>query len=85
MGATEGQGPREVITHLVIARACDTDPDGPNAEARIGHIGEPPPEVLAEYTLQVGRMFAAGFDREAARIAVVVLPWATELDDREGA
>lgn len=72
------------VTHLVIARACDTDPDGPNAEARAGHVEEPSPEVLADYTLNIADMFKQAFGREPARVAVAVLPWVGELDDREG-
>jgi hypothetical protein len=72
------------ITHLVIARACDTDPDGPNAEARVGHIEEPSPETLADYTLHVAAMFKQAFGREPARVAVAVLPWVAELDEPKG-
>jgi hypothetical protein len=72
------------ITHLVIARACDTNPDGPNAEARIGHAEEPSPEMLADYTLNIADMFKQAFGREPARVAVAVLPWVGELDEPEG-
>jgi hypothetical protein len=72
------------VTHLVIARACDTDPDGPNAEARIGHVEEPSPEVLADYTLHVADMFKQAFGREPARVAVAVLPWSAAEDKDKG-
>jgi hypothetical protein len=81
MGATEEGDRQGPITHLVIARACDGDPDGPNAEARIGHAGEPSPETLADYTLNVANMFKQAFGEEPARVAVAVLPWVAELDD----
>jgi hypothetical protein len=73
----------DAITHLVIARACDADPDGPNAQVRAGHVGEPSPEVLAEYALKLTTVFKRAFGEEPSRVGVVVLPWAGELDDPE--
>lgn len=69
------------ITHLVIARACDADPEGANAEGRLGHTEQPTEHGLLEIRQGIIDMFRRGFGREPERVAVVVLPWVGELDD----
>lgn len=73
--------PREPITHLVIARACDADPEGANAQARLGHTSEPTEHGLTEIRANVVELFRRGFGREPERVGVAVLPWVGELDD----
>lgn len=69
------------ITHLVVARACDADPEGANAEVRLGHASEPTAHGLTEIRTSIVDLYRRGFGREPDRVAVVVLPWVGELDD----
>ena len=67
----------EPITHLVIARA---DPEGANAQAKIGHTKEPTPEILRQYEDHIAALYVQGFGRMPDRVGVAVLPWVEELD-----
>lgn len=68
------------ITHLVIARACDVDPEGANVQALLGHTSEPTEHGLTEIRANVVELFRRGFGCEPERVGVVVLPWVGELD-----
>jgi hypothetical protein len=70
-------------THVVILRAADDDPEGRNAQVKIGHVGEPSQSTLDQYRAGIIELFRASFSEEPARVGVAVLPWVGELDDDE--
>lgn len=69
------------ITHLVILRACAADPEGENAEAKLGMFAEPSAERLGELRDDITTLYRESFGAEPERVGVAVLPWAGELDD----
>jgi hypothetical protein len=73
----------EPITHLVIARACDADPEGAFAQAKLGHTTEPTEHGITEIRKGITDMFRASFGREPQRVGVAVLPWVGDLDEDE--
>jgi len=82
--ASEGREPAAddlTPSHLLIARACDSDPDGRSAEARVGFVAEPTESDLAYYREAIVSAFREGMGAEPERVAVAVLPWANDLDD----
>lgn len=71
------------VTHLVLLRAADADPDGPYTEAKFGHESEPTQAKLEEYREGIEELFTQIFGRPPGRVGVAVLPWVEELDEAE--
>lgn len=73
-------------THIVICRAADADPEGPNAQAKISLTKPPDSEVLESFRAGIIDLYRRTVGRDPERVGVAVLPWVGELDgDEEGA
>jgi hypothetical protein len=70
-----------VITHLIILRASDVDPDGANVQVKLGQEREPSRVSLDECRSAVVDLFTKSFGRLPERVGVAVLPYVNELDE----
>lgn len=68
-------------THLLIARAAATDPDGESIEIRVGWASCPLDDAVVDYLRRIIFAYEDAFGRPPERTAVVVLPWVCELND----
>lgn len=71
----------EPITHLIICRAADADPEGANAQAKVGFTKEPDQDALDGFHDGIMETYTKAFGRPPDRVGVVVLPWVRDLDD----
>lgn len=81
----EPELPFEGVTHIIIARACRTDPEGSHVQVKRTVRCFPGPskrEIDAAAELAAAA-FRQGFGDEPSRVGVGVLPFVAELDQPE--